>query len=440
MHPNLSSEAELAYTRGRLHLKRGEQNMPYAMASREDKTPPGMDVFLSLFSYAKVAASKAIGKTEWIERYRAEMRLALKHLKKAEELAPEFPDIHFCRAQAHRYLGESDAARRSAREAVRLEPDNADYQSFLNLLEPSEGRSLMPASPRSPRPRYDSQTSNNPSPYAQNGMPPNGKNGNDTPRIPIPPSNINWDDVILPEKTKKELRQMQLMIENTGLAKSLGIEPPTGLLLYGPPGTGKTTIARILAAQAKCRFLTASGAEINSMWVGESERSVAKLFVEARQSAPAIIFLDEIDAMMPTRAGGVHMFSDKVVNQFLAEMDGIRPNHGVFVVGATNRKDMLDPALLRGGRLSRQIEIPLPGPEAREKILGLMLAEAMVGPNIEIPDLAEATEGFSGADIKALVTEAGLQALIRLTDEGGMKALMVEDFIEALKNLKKEAA
>ena len=230
---------------------------------------------------------------------------------------------------------------------------------------------------------------------------------------------------------------MQLMIENSGLARSLGVEPPSGLLLYGPPGTGKTTIARILASQAKCKFLTASGAEINSMWVGESERAVAKLFTEARQSAPSIIFLDEIDAMMPTRAGGVHMFSDKVVNQFLAEMDGIRPNQGVFVVGATNRKDMLDAALLRGGRLSRQIEIPLPNEEAREYLLDLLLKEAQIGPDIEIPHLAEVTEGFSGADLKALVTEAGLQALIRLTDEGGMKALTIADFIEALQNLKK---
>ena len=155
MQPTLSSEAELAYTRGRLHLRRGEQIMPYAMASREDKTPPGADVILSVLSLATVAASKAIGQTGWIEKYRAEMRLALKHFTQAEELAPDFPDTHFRRAQVHRYLGQSEAARISAREAVRLDPDNEDYASFLRLLEPSN-RSLTIA------PRYSSNNKGTP--------------------------------------------------------------------------------------------------------------------------------------------------------------------------------------------------------------------------------------------------------------------------------------
>jgi len=252
-----------------------------------------------------------------------------------------------------------------------------------------------------------------------------------------PTRGLTWDDIILPARTKRELRQMQLVLENPSMARSLGVEPPTGLLLYGPPGTGKTTVARILAAQTKAKFLTVSVAEINQMWVGESEKAVQKLFNEARASPPAIIFLDEVDALIPNRAGGVHQYSDKVVNQFLHEMDGIKPNHGLFVVGATNRPDMLDPALIRGGRLSRQIEIPPPDEAGRLALITLMTRKANISAEVKLEDLAEATENFSGADLRALVNDAGLQALIRLADEGGENALTVEDFAIAIGNLRR---
>jgi transitional endoplasmic reticulum ATPase len=171
------------------------------------------------------------------------------------------------------------------------------------------------------------------------------------------------------------------------------------------------------------------------MWMGESEKAVAKLFGDARAQAPAIVFLDEIDALIPTRSGGMHQYSDKVVNQFLHEMDGLKPSAGVFVVGATNRPDMLDAALLRGGRLSRMIEIPLPDEEARTKLLALYTHEAQIAPDVDIATLAGQTDGWSGADLKALVSEAGLQALIRLSDEGGAQAVTRADFEVALENL-----
>ena len=240
-------------------------------------------------------------------------------------------------------------------------------------------------------------------------------------------------------KTKRELRQMQLLLENPAQAKRLGIEPPTGLLLYGPPGTGKTTVARVLAAQANCRFLTTSAAETNSMWIGEGEKAVARLFAEARASAPAIVFLDEIDALIPTRMGGMLQFSDKIVNQFLYEMDGLRANPGVFVVGATNRPEMLDAALLRGGRLSRQIEIPLPEEDGRRQILALHTEGASIAPDVDLDELARETDGFSGADLRAMVNEAGLQALIRLADVGGDELLTRDDFILARENLTRES-
>jgi transitional endoplasmic reticulum ATPase len=250
---------------------------------------------------------------------------------------------------------------------------------------------------------------------------------------------LTWDDVILPARTKRELRQMQLVLENPQQARALGVEPPTGLLLYGPPGTGKTTVARVLAAQAKCHFLSTSPAEVNNMWVGESEKAVARIFNEARAAAPSIVFLDEVDALIPSRAGGGHQYSDKVVNQFLHEMDGLRPNQGVFVVGASNRPDMLDPALLRGGRLSRQIEIPLPDAEARAALLRLQMRRAQVDSTVDLDLLAVQTEGFSGADLRALVNEAGLQALIRIADEGGTRAVTGEDFRIGIENMRRGA-
>ncbi len=399
----LTPEAELHYTRGLLHLRRGESVMPYSMALREEKTPPGTDVLLALLGLATVATSRALRQTRWIEEYRHEMREALAHLDRAVEVAPGFADIHFRRAQALRYLGESEAALQAAREACRCAPDNREYMAFLRVLEGGATRRALQAS------------------------------AEEANRV------LTWDDVILPTKTKRELRQMQLVLENPQQARSLGVDPPTGLLLYGPPGTGKTTVARVLAAQAKCHFLATNPAEINQMWVGESEKSVARIFNEARAAAPSIVFLDEVDALIPSRAGGIHQYSDKVVNQFLHEMDGLKPNQGVFVVGATNRADMLDPALLRGGRLSRQIEIPLPDEDSRLRLLKLMVRRAQVDTTVDIALLAVQTEGFSGGDLRALVNEAGLQALIRIADEGGTRALTATDFQIAIENLRRGA-
>ncbi len=432
--PGLSAQAELHFTRGMLHLRRGEAILPASMAIPEEKTAPGADVFLALLGLATVATSRAIGQTGWIERYREEMRNALTHFDQVIELAPNFADVHYRRAQALRYLGDNEPALVSARNAYQLVPENRDFAAMVRSLENATASKRTPSYPQGG--------------YAQ--MPPPGAGGMTPPPVvhqsphgiaALPPGDptrgLTWDDIILPARTKRELRQMQLVLESPSLARSLGVEPPTGLLLYGPPGTGKTTVARILAAQTKAKFLTVSVAEINQMWVGESEKAVQKLFAEARANPPAIIFLDEVDALIPNRAGGVHQYSDKVVNQFLHEMDGIKPNHGLFIVGATNRPDMLDPALVRGGRLSRQIEIPPPDEEGRLALLKLMTRKANISPEVKLEDLAEASENFSGADLRALVNDAGLQALIRLSDEGGENALTIADFTIALENMRR---
>jgi transitional endoplasmic reticulum ATPase len=406
-----TTEAELHFSRGLLHLRKGEAILPPSMTIREEKTPPGVDVFLALVGLATVATSKALGQTGWIEAYRAEMRASVADFERAAALAPDDAEVAFRKAQAHRYLGEAELARNEAERAARLEPRSREYALLARSLAP-ETSADAPAPPPARPTRPASKK----------------------PAVAVS-SVLTWDDIVLPARTKRELRQVQLLLENPGQASLLGVEPPTGLLLYGPPGTGKTTIARVLAAQTKCRFFTTSPAEVHSMWIGEGEKAVAKLFAEARAHAPSILFLDEIDALIPSRMGGVHQPSDKIVNQFLHEMDGLVQHTGVFFIGATNRADMVDPALLRGGRLSRKIEIPLPDESARRQILEIHTGRARLAADVDLEMLAQKTEGFSGADLRALVNEAGMQALIRLADGGGEEAVTAEDFVRALENL-----
>jgi ATPase family protein associated with various cellular activities (AAA) len=172
-----------------------------------------------------------------------------------------------------------------------------------------------------------------------------------------------WESLVLPDDTKSQLRQLQAIVEDPESARRFGIDPPSGLLLAGPPGTGKTTVAKVIAAQARCSFYPVSGADVMSKWVGESEGNLRRLFERARENRPSVIFIDEIDAIA-ARRGEFHVH-DTQVNQLLSEIDGVAGQRGVFVIGATNRPDQLDPALLRGGRLSRTIVLGLPDERGR---------------------------------------------------------------------------
>src|SRR5918998_573964 len=192
-------------------------------------------------------------------------------------------------------------------------------------------------------------------------------------------------------------------MEDPESARRLGIDPPTGLLLAGPPGTGKTTVAKVLAAQARCSFYPVSGADVMSKWVGESEGNIRRLFERARENRPSIVFIDEIDAIAGRR-GSVEVH-DGHVNQLLSEIDGVAGQRGVFVVGATNRPDQLDPALLRGGRLSRTIVLGLPDEEGRAAILRLHAAR-MPTVGVDLEAIAQEADGFSPADLKGLCQEA----------------------------------
>ncbi|MBV8387633.1 MAG: 26S protease regulatory subunit [Acidimicrobiia bacterium] len=251
--------------------------------------------------------------------------------------------------------------------------------------------------------------------------------GTDRPTI----EDWSWDRLVLPAETLAELRELQTLLLNPERAAEMGIDPPAGVMLVGPPGTGKTTIAKVLAAESRCSFYPVSAADLTSKWIGSSERRVARLFARARANAPSIIFIDEIDAIGSGR-GDLQTY-DRQLDQLLAEIDGMRERGRVLVVGATNRPEALDPALLRGGRLSRIIEIPLPDADLRRAILDLLTRPMPLG-KINLDDVALETEGFSGGDLKALCQQSAVEAMMRhhAGSAGGEPHVLARDFEEAL--------
>jgi transitional endoplasmic reticulum ATPase len=222
----------------------------------------------------------------------------------------------------------------------------------------------------------------------------------------------SWDRLVLHPDTMDELKELQSLIEDPEIAAGMGVDAPTGVLLTGPPGTGKTTIAKVIAAEARCSFYPVSAADVTSKWVGDSERAIARLFQRARDNAPSIIFIDEIDAIAPRRGTSTLDTYNRQLDQLLTELDGVSGHRGVTVIGATNRPADLDPALLRGGRLSRTIQLPLPDEDQRLALL-VLLTERMPLAKVDLERLALETEGYSGADLKALCQQAALEALVR---------------------------
>jgi SpoVK/Ycf46/Vps4 family AAA+-type ATPase len=221
----------------------------------------------------------------------------------------------------------------------------------------------------------------------------------------------NWDRLILPEAVTAELKQVQSLVADPDRAKAYGVEAPTGLLLAGPPGTGKTTVARVLAAQGGFSFYPITAADLTSKWVGESEASVVRLFERARANAPAIIFIDEIDAIAGKRFEGSASYLDRTLTQLLTEIDGMVDQRGVFVMAATNRLEVLDPALLRGGRLSRTITVPLPDHAGRRRMLEIFTSR-MPLDKVDLDALAGQTSGLSGADLEAVCQQAAVNAMM----------------------------
>lgn len=225
---------------------------------------------------------------------------------------------------------------------------------------------------------------------------------------------VRWSDIGGLEDVKQQLREaVEWQLTFPEVFERMGIRPPKGILLFGPPGTGKTLLAKAVATESGANFIAVRGPEVLSKWVGESEKAIREIFRKARQAAPTVVFFDEIDAIAPARGMG-HDTSgvlERMVNQLLAEMDGITPLNRVVVIAATNRPDILDPALLRPGRFDRLIYVPPPDKQARLEILKVHTRSVPLAEDVNLEALAEKLEGYTGADIEALVREATMLVL-----------------------------
>ena len=253
--------------------------------------------------------------------------------------------------------------------------------------------------------------------------------------IEIP--NIKWEDIGGLQTIKQELKEaVEWPLKHGATFRKLGVRPPRGVLLYGPPGCGKTLLAKAVANEAESNFILVKGPELISKWVGDSEKGIREIFKKARQSAPTIIFFDEIDAIAPRRgmsmSGGTNV-TERVVNQLLTEMDGLEDLTDVVVIAATNRPDIIDPGLLRPGRFDRIVLVSPPDKGARKEILKVHLAKMPLCKDVNIDTLVEKTENYVGADIEAVCREA---AILAMREDIKAKDIGMNHFEDALKKVK----
>jgi len=251
--------------------------------------------------------------------------------------------------------------------------------------------------------------------------------------VMIETPNVRWEDIGDLEQAKKELKEaIEWPLLYPDSFKNIGINPPRGILLYGPPGCGKTLLAKAVAHESNANFILVNGPEILSKWYGESEKKLREIFQKAKQVAPCIIFFDEIDALAPSRGGTMHEVTERIVSQLLTLMSGLEELRNVFVLAATNRPDIIDPALLRPGRFDRHILIPSPDAKARLNILKIHTKHMPLAKNVDLEAITKKTHGFSGADLEELCREAGMNALRKDIKSGRVEK---EDFEKALKNI-----
>jgi transitional endoplasmic reticulum ATPase len=232
--------------------------------------------------------------------------------------------------------------------------------------------------------------------------------------VQIQRPNIKWEEIGGLAEVKEELAEaIEWPLKHADLFSKADVKPPKGLLLYGPPGTGKTMIAKAVATTSEANFISVKGPELLSKWVGESEKGVREIFRKARQAAPCIVFFDELDAVAPRRGrseGDAHV-TERVISQMLTEMDGLEDLKGVVVIGATNRPDIIDEALLRPGRFDRTLEVPFPDKDAIKEILKIHTKKKPLDSAVNLDRLVELTEGHTGADIAAIVNAAAMSAI-----------------------------
>jgi transitional endoplasmic reticulum ATPase len=247
---------------------------------------------------------------------------------------------------------------------------------------------------------------------------------------------VHWKEVGGLDKIKNELEQsVEWPLKKPEVFKRMGIKPPRGILLYGPPGCGKTLLARAVATESEANFISVKGPEIFSKWVGESEKAIREVFRKARTAAPAIIFFDELDSIIPRRGAG---YSDsgateRVISQLLTEMDGIESLQNVVVIAATNRPDILDPAVMRPGRFDRLIDVPAPDSKALMQIFKIHARDMPLSKDVDLQEIAEKAKGYSGADVEALCREAAMNAL---RDSIDSKEVTRKDFDKAMETIK----
>merc|ERR1719313_88282 len=227
--------------------------------------------------------------------------------------------------------------------------------------------------------------------------------------------NISWDDIGGLVQVKNELRELvQYPVEHPEKFEKFGMPPSRGCLFYGPPGCGKTLLAKAIANECQANFISIKGPELLTMWFGESEANVREVFDKARSSAPCVLFFDELDSIASARgsssgdAGGA---GDRVINQILTEMDGMGSKKSVFIIGATNRPDIIDPAVLRPGRLDQLIYIPLPDEGSRFNILKSCLRKSPLSPDVDLAYMAKMTPGYSGADLTEICQRSAKMAI-----------------------------
>jgi transitional endoplasmic reticulum ATPase len=247
--------------------------------------------------------------------------------------------------------------------------------------------------------------------------------------------NVRWEDIGGAGEAVDKLREgIELPLKTPDAFRRLGIRPAKGFLLYGPPGTGKTLLAKAVAKEAEANFISMKSSDLLSKWYGESEQQIAKMFARARAVAPCVVFIDEIDSLVPARGSGQGepQVTGRVVNTILAEMDGLEELQSVVVIGATNRPTLVDPALLRPGRFDELIYVGTPDRAGREHILGIHTAKMPLAGDVDLAGLAGQTERFTGADLEDVVRRAGLAALRRLGE--AVSEVSALDFDEALKD------
>jgi transitional endoplasmic reticulum ATPase len=246
---------------------------------------------------------------------------------------------------------------------------------------------------------------------------------------------VSWDDVGGLEEAKGKVQEsVEWPLNKPQKFQRMGIDPPSGVLLYGPPGTGKTLMAKAVANETDANFISVRGPQLLSKWVGESEKAIRQTFRKAKQVAPTVIFFDELDSLAPGRGGDVGSnVSERVVNQLLTELDGLEDMEDVMVIGATNRPDMIDPALIRSGRFDRLVMIGEPDVEGREQILRIHTEAQPLSPDVSLRELAEITDGYVGSDLESIGREAAIEAL---REDDDAEVVDMRHFRQALDNVR----